>query len=32
MVVKEWFHLWRVKRWERRRREILVVFLLEVRK
>jgi hypothetical protein len=32
MVLKERLFLWRVKRWERRRREILVVFLLEVRK
>ena len=33
MVLKERFHLWRVKRWERKRKEILAEFLraLEVR-
>jgi len=32
MVLKERYFLWRVKMWERRRRDILMVFLLEVRK
>jgi hypothetical protein len=32
MVLKGWYFLWRAKRWERRRRDILMVFLLEVRR
>jgi hypothetical protein len=30
MVLKEWYCLWRVRRWERRTRRILKGLLLEV--